>query len=155
MASSTLSGGARRRLVVGIDYGEPSRLALHTALDLARSRPSELHVIAVAEGNAPGPREISEQARREFLAESQRALDAYLNDVLARHPTGGERPEVFTAVDFGSPTERILALAEKVQADLVVVGTHGRTGIDRLVVGSVAENLLRHARCSVLVVRAK
>jgi nucleotide-binding universal stress UspA family protein len=55
----------------------------------------------------------------------------------------------------GSPLVEILKVAEEVGADLVVLGTHGRTGMDRFVVGSVAERVTRKASCSVLIIREK
>lgn len=56
---------------------------------------------------------------------------------------------------FGAPWREIVRLAEDYEADLVVVGTHGRTGFERMLVGSVAETVVRHASCPVLVVRSE
>jgi nucleotide-binding universal stress UspA family protein len=78
-------------------------------------------------------------------------LEGYVTDVTGRR-TFPIRSEVLT----GKPTEMILAkLDEDRTFDLVVVGTHGRTGLKRMVMGSVAEQLVRHAPCSVLVIRAR
>jgi nucleotide-binding universal stress UspA family protein len=60
---------------------------------------------------------------------------------------------VETAVESGDPAETILAYADDVDADVIVVGTHGRSGVKRYVLGSVAERLVRHATCPVLTVR--
>jgi nucleotide-binding universal stress UspA family protein len=54
----------------------------------------------------------------------------------------------------GLPAAEILGLAQKVRSDLIVMGTHGRTGLGRLLMGSVAEQVVRHARCPVLTVKA-
>jgi len=54
----------------------------------------------------------------------------------------------------GSPVTEILGVAEEVNADLIVMGTHGRTGLSRLLMGSVAESVLRQAPCPVLTVRS-
>jgi nucleotide-binding universal stress UspA family protein len=62
--------------------------------------------------------------------------------------------EVYRVLQEGSPTEEILRTAEEVQADLIVMGTHGRTGLERLLLGSVAEAVLRQAPCPVLTVKA-
>jgi len=56
---------------------------------------------------------------------------------------------------IGAPTHEILQLAASLKADLLIVGTHGRTGIERFVIGSVAEHVVRRASCPVLVVREK
>lgn len=58
-----------------------------------------------------------------------------------------------TAVRSGDPADTILDYADEVDADIIVAGTHGRTGLHRRVIGSVAERLVRHARCPVLTVR--
>lgn len=58
-----------------------------------------------------------------------------------------------TAVEVGDVRERILDSAEAWHADLIVVGSHGRRGIQRFLLGSVAESVARHAQCSVLIVR--
>jgi nucleotide-binding universal stress UspA family protein len=54
---------------------------------------------------------------------------------------------------YGEPGSTILAVAEEIGADLIVMGTHGRTGLRRLLMGSVAEHVVRHASCPVLTVR--
>jgi nucleotide-binding universal stress UspA family protein len=58
-------------------------------------------------------------------------------------------------VRVGTPADEIVALAKELDADLIVVGTHGRRGVRRLLLGSVARAILRHAGCPVLVVRQK
>jgi nucleotide-binding universal stress UspA family protein len=151
--------GPPYKVVVGIDYSETSTLALHAALELAVQRPdAQLYTLAVGEGLLSRPEEIVEEAQRAFREQAQKTLETHLGDELALLQKGGariNRMRVGAAVDFGSPSERILALAEELQADLIVIGTHGRKGIQRVVVGSVAENVLRHAHCSVWVVRQK
>jgi universal stress protein A len=54
----------------------------------------------------------------------------------------------------GDPAEMILRVAEEVHADLIVMGTHGRTGLSRLLMGSVAEQVVRRAPCPVLTMKA-
>jgi nucleotide-binding universal stress UspA family protein len=54
----------------------------------------------------------------------------------------------------GHPADEIVRLASGHMVDLIVVGTHGRTGLTRVLVGSVAESIMRHAKCPVLVVKA-
>jgi nucleotide-binding universal stress UspA family protein len=74
-----------------------------------------------------------------------------LNDVVKNHSWNGIHPEL--VVREGFPTEAILSSAQKESVDLIVMGTHGRQGFDRLTMGSVTEQVLRKARCPVLVVR--
>jgi nucleotide-binding universal stress UspA family protein len=54
---------------------------------------------------------------------------------------------------MGSPTYEILKFAERQRIDVIVIGSHGRTGLSRLVIGSVAEGVMRGAKCPVLVVK--
>lgn len=151
--------GPPYKVVVGIDYSDTSTLALQSALSMAVRRPDvQIYALTVAEGLLSRPEEIVEEAQREFRDQAQSTLDGYLAEQIEVFEKTGRRinrKRVGAAVDFGSPTERILALAEDLKADMIVVGTHGRKGIQRLMVGSVAENVLRHARCPVLVVRQK
>lgn len=146
-------------IVVGIDYSALSTLALEAALDMARDRDARVHVIAVAEGEGPRlPEELKADGRQRFLDEAERTLENYLSRELAGLESQGvrvDRERILDAVDVGDPAERILALAEAVRADLIVVGTRGRRGLEHLVLGSVAETVLRNARCPVLVMRPK
>jgi nucleotide-binding universal stress UspA family protein len=140
-------------IVVGVDYSELSEHALLAAFDTARARPGcRLHVIAVAEGYGPRlPDDLAGEPKHEFIEEAHQTLDGYVSERIdaAHVPLESVR----TSVDFGEPVERILALAQKVAADLIVVGSHGRKGIDRMLLGSVTEHVLRRAHCSVLVTR--
>jgi nucleotide-binding universal stress UspA family protein len=147
------------KIVVGVDYSESSTLALQAALLLASGRPdAQIYALAVGEGLLSRPEQIVEEAQREFRDQAQKTLDTFLAEQIALFEKTGVRlnhKRVAAAVDFGSPSERILALAEELKADMIVIGTHGRAGIQRLLVGSVAENVLRHSHCTVLVARQK
>jgi nucleotide-binding universal stress UspA family protein len=69
------------------------------------------------------------------------------------NPLRGKGFKVTTSVVLGEPRGKIVDVASKWKADLIVVGSHGRTGLERLLMGSVAEAVVRHAPCSVHVVR--
>lgn len=147
-------------IVVGIDYSDLGGLALTKALEMLTSRPdARVHAIAVAqESSMPtgGPRlpvDLKSEAKQRFLDESRDTLERYLNGRLEGVEV--DRGRILDSVDFGEPAERILALAHSVEADLIIVGTHGRRGMERLMIGSVAETVLRNAHCPVLVVREK
>jgi len=147
-------------VVVGVDYSEQSEQALYAGLDTLVRRPeAKLHVIAIAEGDGPRlPDELTADAKQRFLDEAARTLESYLGQRLngmARAGAPIDRDRVFDSVDFGKPAERILSLVREVHADLVIVGTHGLSGVEHLVLGSVAETVLRNAHCPVLVMRTK
>lgn len=61
--------------------------------------------------------------------------------------------EATYAVVFGTPADRILRFAEENEIDMIVIGTHGRTGLKRLIMGSVAESIVRRATCPVLAIK--
>ena len=92
-------------------------------------------------------RDSDEKISRQLRAESQKKLQQFAR-LHARHEI---RPEC--VVQDGSVTDLILSLAEARRVDLIVMGTHGLRGIDRLMLGSVTERILRRARCPVLAVR--
>jgi nucleotide-binding universal stress UspA family protein len=145
------------KMVVGVDYSEPSQAAIRAALDLALHRDAQIYAVTVAEGYGPGrPSLESEEMRQTFHDEAQRTLERWLGrelDELDQRGTKLNRRRIAATVDFGKPADAIIAMADDISADLVVVGTHGRKGIERLVMGSVAKDVLRRAPCPVLIVR--
>jgi nucleotide-binding universal stress UspA family protein len=115
----------------------------------------ELHLVQVVE-NAPAPgRAVPVPpglglTTGELVAVARKHLDQVASE--ARAGFGGRIVEHLAA---GSAWKRVLQLAIDLQADVLLVGTHGRTGVKRMVLGSVAEAVVRRASCSVIVVRPK
>ncbi|MGZ3769307.1 MAG: universal stress protein [Bdellovibrio sp.] len=64
------------------------------------------------------------------------------------------RPYVFKFIENGDPKKKIVEIAKEWKADFIIIGSHGRTGMNRILMGSVAENVLRHSSCPVIVVPA-
>lgn len=136
------------RIVVGMDLDEPGDAALRSALALAaRARPVEIHVVHVL---AP---------RAENLAVLSRALEHALGALRDRVLSvgGAAQTEVSLRlhVRLGEVVHTLEQVAIDYDADLIVVGTHGRTRAARVVHGSVAAELTRAARLPVLVARDK
>jgi nucleotide-binding universal stress UspA family protein len=147
-------------IVVGFDFSELSERAVEEALNLAsRHRKAELHVVTVADVsgsmiNLPGePSPLpDEEAQDRVRLRIARLVEGYN----AKHGrTVVERFGVYvlTGVPTAEPGKLITRLAESVDADVIVVGTHGRKGIARLILGSVAQQVVREATTSVYVVR--
>jgi universal stress protein A len=134
-------------ILVAFDFGETSQKALVYGQNLTRTFGGRLHVLHVADTIAttasqfypdhPGDPEM----RAESLA---------LNHLRALVPEGEAKLAVRIS---GSPANTIVEYARSIHADVIVVGTHGRDGMSRLLMGSVAEHVVRHAPCPVLVVR--
>jgi nucleotide-binding universal stress UspA family protein len=131
-------------IVVGVDYEADGDLAFDTAVQIAGARPaSEVHAVHVGAGN-------SEQLQDKLEGRIKERLEA----VMRAHPNlTFER--VVTHIRSGSPAQQVVQLAVDVDADLIVVGTHNRKGVKRLLLGSVAERVVHMARCPVYVVRRK
>jgi nucleotide-binding universal stress UspA family protein len=122
-------------------------------------RASEIRVVSVADAAAPWwvdagmvGEEAAAEAYARAAAPSRQQHAQMAQEMVDRLAESGLRAE--PECRDGDPAEQILQAAEAAAADLVVVGTHGRTGLSRLLMGSVARNVLNHAPCSVLVVRA-
>lgn len=136
-----------------VDFSESSRVALEEAADLARRHAARLTVLHVFEPAAAVAGELQAPMPELFQATAQE-----LERKLAGWKLEAERlgaPAVEQAVVSGVPGREIAAFAAEGGHDLVVMGTHGRTGFRHLVIGSVAERVIREAHCAVLVVRPR
>ena len=133
-------------MVVPIDFSPASASAVATAIEAAR-QPAGVHVVHVLlplEIMSPGVLfdTINENTRRQA---AQQALATFL----AQNSFTG----VQSAVLSGDPGTKITEYAASLRAGLIVIPSHGYHGIQRLLLGSVAERVIRHAECAVLVLR--
>ena len=87
----------------------------------------------------------------EFREETMKAAQVFTEQTAKQLRDAGYR--VQTAVEEGEPRTAIVDFAERIKADLIVVGSHGRRGLPRILLGSVSEYVARHAPCSVEIVR--
>jgi nucleotide-binding universal stress UspA family protein len=142
-----------RRILCPIDYSDFSRRALDHAVAIARwyqSTVTVFHVCAVVpvDAFAPGPQAVMATP---LTPEGRAAMLTRLQSF-----AGSEVGNAGVAVDFdvaeGGAATEILAKAEDISSDLIVLGTHGRSGFDRLVLGSVTERVLRKATSPVLTI---
>lgn len=137
----------RKNVVVPVDFSEDALAALATAREMV-TEPTHLHVIHVLpllEVADPGIiwDTIDDESRRQHAEKA-------LADELAKLDDGAN---IHRAVRFGDPSHEITAYAEEVDAGLLVVSSHGRSGLRRLLLGSVAERVVRLAHCPVLVLK--
>ena len=152
MASVNEGTDPKSVVLVGIDFSPQSRDILRTAERIAMQARSELHLVHVL--LPAGPMLGASRADRELaLATQVDHARGELNRFVAEVPRSLGR--LAGHVRVGTVDVEIAQLAADVSADLIVVGTHGRTGVDRLFLGSTAESLIRHAPCQVLVWRPK
>jgi nucleotide-binding universal stress UspA family protein len=142
-----------RRILHPTDFSASSEQALAHARSLARALGAELVLLHV-EVEAPLSRERlidSDEVRR--VVEAEHAWARRTLDRLAEACRAAGLP-ARALIATGAPHETIVATAESEAADLIVIGTHGRGGFTRWFMGSVADRVLRTARCPVLAVRA-
>jgi nucleotide-binding universal stress UspA family protein len=146
-------------IVAAIDLHGGSDLVLRRALEGAVLHHAELHVLTVAEPNF-GRVKIPDQIDDPSLSgvdrqKLHRFVDACVTRYRKEHPGEADDLKVTIVVESGAPGEVIVDYARRVNADLIVMATHGRTGLRHLVLGSVAQKVVHAAGCPVLVVRAK
>ena len=129
------------------DFSDRSQYALWLACALARDYGARLMVLHVSPVNAVVYGEgVVLSNQEELRAEAQEQLDGL------QVPRANVRAE--RRLEEGDAVEAILRVAREIHADLIVMGTHGRTGLGRFLMGSVAEPVVRKAACPVLTVKA-
>jgi nucleotide-binding universal stress UspA family protein len=139
------------RILVPVDGSEVAKKAATKALAIAKS--TDIEVLALHVLTIPGiptlyayPTEIPYQQLHDLLRREGRS---YLEEIEKLGTEMGVN--VSTKLVDGHPAEEILKEAK--EDDLIVIGSKGRTALDRLLMGSVAENVVRHAPCPVMIVR--
>ena len=140
-----------KHLLVAVDQSECANRALQFALSLAKAEGLKLSVCSVADPSPVygtiEPVTIVEKTLEEIDRSAHHAVDA----AVARASAAGV--EAGAEVLEGDPAREIVLHAGKIGADAIVLGTHGRTGLRRLLMGSVAEGVLRKAEVPVITVR--
>ncbi len=159
-----------QNILVPIDYSDDSQQALHWGASLAGKYGAKLlllHVIPTAVEEvypertgllSPTPSYYEFRApgiwtKHPIIIDRVDTAHTELCDFAAKHLKDAVPVQVHIAV--GKPSEEILRVAREEGVDLIIMGTHGRTGVRHLLLGSVAEDVTRHAPCPVFTVRLK
>lgn len=140
-----------RKVLIAVDDDPVAAHAAEVGLDLGRSLRAEVaivHVIDTTQAYGADTGIAPAKLAAQVEAEAKGLMAGYLKRLSL--PAGAS---TFLAV--GLPAEEIVKAADEWAADLIVIGSHGRGGVRRVLVGSVAEGVMRHASCPVLVVRGK
>lgn len=145
------------RILVPLDGSELAEVALPHAISLAKQSGAEVILLRVLEPLAPGAAmgqesiyiepEFWRRLQQEYLDEAR----AYLDRVAARLSADGLSAR--TEIRRGSPAEMIIDTARELHADAIVMATHGRSGIGRWMLGSVADRVVRASHLPVLLIR--
>lgn len=143
------------KILLATDGSEHARLANETAVGLANSTKSELHVMTVAPGSLDPAYLVEsyvsyEDALKEVEGESRRVLDEQATRI---EEHGGKVTKSY--LRRGRREDEIVRLGEELEAGLIVMGSRGLGGVRRALMGSVSDFVVRHAHCPVMIVRPK
>lgn len=143
------------QVVVAYDFTPAAEEALLRAVEVATRAPQHvLHIVAAIDarnGLAIMPATVIDY---DYADKIQKTITTRVTAAFEGRKTASE-VQFFVHARIGKPADEILGLAKDVGADLVFVGSHGKTGLDRFVLGSVSERIVREAKCPVMVARPK
>lgn len=140
-----------KTILVPSDFSECSDAALRYGLELARKFDASLHMLHVIQDPATQP-----WAAEGFALPLLDVVDQWQNDAVDRLKAAvppDDRGRVTVECRMASPYQEILRYAAEHDVDLIVMGTHGRGGVTHMLLGSIAEKVVRRAPCPVLTVR--
>lgn len=143
-----------RRLLVPTDFSDASRAAVTYGVAFAQNFGCTLHLLHVLDtvtGADPLALEIPERSTLE------RSIEAGVWDQLRRVLTSEEQARITVelSIEWGRPVDEIVRYAKEHAINLISMGTHNRGGVERILLGSVAEHVVRRAPCPVLTVHSR
>lgn len=153
-----------KRILVAVDPGEWSKPALIAAKNIARPLGAEVEALYVWEplpwlrAHLTVSRDVKmspEEFEKHSQQEARRSLEEFVASVAVSGAVSGRDPDVAIRVQVGTPAETTVERAAVGQFDLVVIGTHGREGVTRMLLGSVAEKVIRACPIPVMTVPAE
>jgi nucleotide-binding universal stress UspA family protein len=138
----------RTLILVPLDFGEASKKALDTALELASSLNADVVALHITRSPVVGHGELPASLLERLRDEAHTVAERELNELVTRIAN------LKTILRTGDPENVILSAIDDLRPSLVIMGTHGRRGIRRLLLGSVAEHVIVRSRVPVMTVRA-
>ena len=144
-----------KNILVPLDLSKDSKVILHYAVSLSKKLKAKATVFHVLEKPRVDLSEINFESgflkdlRKHHEEEAERGLKALMPDEYRKENN------IKTDIRWGEPSVEIINEAERMKTDLIIMGTHGRTGLSHMLLGSVAEKVLRLAPCPVTVVKNK
>ncbi|MDB4962807.1 MAG: UspA domain protein [Myxococcales bacterium] len=144
------------QVVVAYDFSPSSEQALARAIEVAARAPHHvLHIIAALDPrDKVGIAGVLESVSYESADKVQKVILERVTAAFAGRATAAE-VQFFVHARIGKASTEILALAQSIGADLIFIGSHGKTGVERFILGSVSEHVMREAGCPVMIVRPK
>lgn len=137
-----------KKIVVAFDGSEHAKKGLEVAVELSKNFGSSIYLVSVV--HIPDFVETKDELNG-MLHDARQYYEKLQQEAISFAQSEGI--EVNTAIVPGHPTNGVVSFAESIKADLIIVGQRGRSGVARYIVGNVAENIVRHAHCSVMVIK--
>ena len=147
-----------KKILSPIDFSELSMEAMRGAMELAKDVGAEVHLVHIIAPHhvfIPLPLATNAEQSRELAREAAMLEQAEAELNRLKKDEFGDSKKVATHTEVGNPATKLVDYAKRNEIDLIMLATHGRTGAEHLVIGSVAEKLVRYAPCSVLVYRRR
>ena len=140
------------KILVPFDGSGYSQKAFEKALEIAEKFGSKLTAITVLQSKVADSAGISLERMQEIQDEEKDTATTMLKN-LEEHANAKNVPFSMEVIHNPSPSDGIITLADNNNVDLIVIGSHGRTGFRKIVLGSVANGVLAHAKCPVLITK--
>ncbi len=143
--------GTYKRIMVATDGSRPARKAIETGIDIAKLSGAKIYAVYVVVPTTHSARDFGweKAAMEHFRNEGKRATG------FVEETAKAAGIEVESVLLEGHPADEVVKFAEQNDIEMIVMGTLGKTGLDRFLLGSVAENVVRHSKIPVLVVRGE
>ncbi|MDP2037417.1 MAG: universal stress protein [Ignavibacteria bacterium] len=142
-----------KNILVPTDFSTLSQSALEYARDLSDNMNATIHILHVIDKSIPflpGNKNLSDAELTTALeADAQKHLSPFKKEIESESDIN-----VICMIKHGIDFEEIVKYAKEIRAELIVIATHGRTGIMHSLLGSVAEKVIQHSKCPVLVIPA-
>ncbi len=143
------------QVVIAYDFTPSAEEALLRGIEIACRAPQHvLHVVVAIDARNGFPIAPTEHVDYIYAERLQEIVKTRLVEGFAGRKTASE-VQFYVHARIGKAADQILHLAREVGADMILIGSHGKTGVERIVLGSVSERIVREAHCAVVVARAK
>ena len=140
-----------KKILVATDFSHASAQALKNAIEIATACSARILLLHIVHDPAEAPCfYAAKKAGKKVLRNIEQAAEQMMNDFVAQEL--GSFDQFDTHVVPGLPSEQIVRWAKKEKVDLIAIGSHGRSGLVRLILGSVADSVIRTAHCTILTV---
>jgi nucleotide-binding universal stress UspA family protein len=142
-----------KNILLPTDFSDKAKIALPFAIDLAKKYGAKLHVIHVFDESAFDPAffSTSEDTASNYFEKVQAGFQKEIEKIFEGQDYGGVN--IITVLSNGNAFVKIIEYAKTNAVDLIVMGTHGRSGLSSIFMGSVTEKVIHKAHCPVLTVR--